>query len=89
MEERNLIEETGYKYYVVKNHEISDLEIICSLYPYGYLSYLTAMQIYNLTNRFPKSIDFTAPPRAEWKKQQKQHFTENKYDDPHFSQMIL
>ena len=85
LEERNLIEETGYKYYVVKNHEISDLEIICSLYPYGYLSYLTAMQIYNLTNRFPKSIDFTAPPRAEWKKQQKQHFTENKYDDPHFS----
>ena len=55
LEERNLIEETGYKYYVVKNHEISDLEIICSLYPYGYLSYLTAMQIYNLTNRFPKA----------------------------------
>lgn len=85
LEEHNLIESTNHNYFLIKNQEHTDLEIICSLYPQGYFSNLTAMQIYNLTNRFPKSIDFTAPTRTIWKKEQFKYLNEYEFDDITFS----
>lgn len=67
LEDHHLIKSTRYNYYIIRNAHISELEIVCSLYPYGYISYLTAMRVYNLTNRLPKSIDFIAPTRKIWK----------------------
>lgn len=84
LEERNLIETTTYDYYLIKGQDSTPLEIIGSLYPLGYFSHLTAMQIYNLTDRFPKAIDFTAPIRATWKKHQKDYFVESEFDDTAF-----
>lgn len=65
-----IVKETPSGYFVICNNEDSDLEIVCSLYPSGYISYLSAMRYYNLTDRFPKNIDFVAPPRAIWKEEQ-------------------
>lgn len=70
LENHNFIQATDYNYYLIKNKNLSEMEIICSLYPYGYISHLTAMRMYNLTNRFPKLIDFTVPTRSVWKKNQ-------------------
>lgn len=67
LESHNFIESTNYNYHIIKNTQNSELEIICSLYPHGYISYLTAMRVYNLTNRFPKSVDFVALNRKIWK----------------------
>lgn len=78
LENHNLIQSTNYNYHILKNKNASELEIVCSLYPYGYVSYLTAMNIYNLTNRFPKSIDFVAPNRDIWKK----NISENHINKP-------
>lgn len=85
LEQRDLIESMDYRYFVIKNQNNDPLEIICSLYPYGYASYLTAMRVYNLTNRFPKAIDFIAPSRADWKQRMSQHFAENDIDDDSLS----
>lgn len=65
-----MVKQTSSGYFIISNSEVSDLEVVCSLYPSGYISYLSAMRYYNLTNRFPKNIDFVAPPRSIWKKEQ-------------------
>lgn len=81
LEQHNLIESSGYRYFVMKNQEVSELEIICSLYPYGYISHLTAMHLYNLTNRFPKKVDFTAPTRSIWKENQFKNYSNHEFQD--------
>ncbi|QCE34586.1 hypothetical protein FAI40_04075 [Acetobacteraceae bacterium] len=42
--------------------------LLCSALPYGYLSHLTAMVYYNLTNRIPKHVYYTLPSPAKWRK---------------------
>lgn len=44
----------------------STLEMICSIFPYGYISYLSAMSWYGITDRIPKKTYFTSPSRALW-----------------------
>jgi len=67
-------------YFVIANKDPSDLEIVCSLYNIGYITYLSAMRFYNLTNRIPKRIDYIAPTRPLWKKTQSQLLSESDID---------
>lgn len=76
-----MVKRTSSGYFTISNSQVSDLEILCSLYPSGYISYLSAMRYYNLTNRFPKNIDFVAPPRTIWKKEQLSTLENNKIHD--------
>ncbi|HAG1192600.1 TPA: hypothetical protein G8W20_004830 [Salmonella enterica] len=69
------------KYFTIGNVAPDSLEVVCSLYNTGYISYLSAMRFYNLTNRIPKKIDFTTPTRPLWKKIQSQLLTENEIND--------
>ena len=85
LEERELIQSTKSRYYLIKNRPSQSLEIVCSLYPNGYASYLTAMKVYNLTDRFPKAIDFVAPTRNEWKKAKNTSLLENEIEGSSFS----
>lgn len=60
-------EESNY-YLVSPYKDRPYAEIICSLYPYGHISYITAMSWYGITDRIPKKIYFTSPSREVWKK---------------------
>lgn len=76
-----LVKKPYDSYFVIANKDPSDLEIVCSLYNIGYITYLSAMRFYNLTNRIPKRIDYIAPTRPLWKKTQSQLLSENSTDD--------
>jgi len=75
-----LVQKPYDNYFVIANKDPSDLEIVCSLYNIGYITYLSAMRFYNLTNRIPKRIDYIVPTRPLWKKTQSQLFSENDID---------
>jgi predicted transcriptional regulator of viral defense system len=75
-----LVQKPYDNYFVIANKDPSDLEIVCSLYNIGYITYLSAMRFYNLTNRIPKRIDYIAPTRPLWKKTQSQLLSENRID---------
>lgn len=60
----------------VKNHFILDkskdilpASIICSIYPKTYISHLSAMRFYSITDRLPKVTQLVTMTRSEWKKQ--------------------
>ena len=42
-------------------------EIVCAVYPHGYLSFISAMRWYNITDRNPKTVKLTVPSRQVWK----------------------
>lgn len=42
-------------------------KIISAIYPFGYLSHLTAMNIYGITQLRSSGIYFTCPSRSQWK----------------------
>lgn len=65
-----LIQNKDKKYFTVGSKNPDDLDVICSLYNVGYISYLSAMRHYNFTTKVPKKIDYVVPTRAEWKKLQ-------------------
>lgn len=44
-------------------------QIACALDPFAYVSHLSAMEYYGLTDRFPRILYLTTPPAAEWRKQ--------------------
>lgn len=46
--------------------KMSPNELACAAYPYGYISYLSAMHWYGITDRLPKVIYFTTCKRNEW-----------------------
>lgn len=46
--------------------KMSPNELVCAAYPYGYISYLSAMHWYGITDRLPKVISFTTCKRNEW-----------------------
>ena len=41
-------------------------DIACSVDPFAYLSHLSAMEYHGLTNRLPKMLFISTPPRKEW-----------------------
>lgn len=51
-----------------KSKDISPASIICSIYPETYISNLSAMRFYSITDRLPKVTQLVTPTRAEWKK---------------------
>lgn len=66
--ERSLSSGSTSSFYIVNTPgKKSSLEMICSVFPYGYISYLSAMSWYGITDRIPKKIYFTAPSRDSWK----------------------
>ena len=71
LEEKNFIKLTNYDYCILRNRKYSDLELICAIYPYGYISFLTAMNFYNLIHCDSKNIDFVIPTRQQWKEYEK------------------
>ena len=77
LESSRLAQKPYGTYFVIANKNPSDLEIVCSLYNIGYITYLSAMRFYNLTNRIPKQIDYIAPDRPLWKKIQSQIISKN------------
>lgn len=70
-----LHEESNY-YLVSPYKEKPYAEIVCSLYPYGFIAYITAMSWYGITDRIPKKIYYTSPSRSLWKKKSTEDITE-------------
>lgn len=70
-----LHEESSY-YLVSPYKEKPYAEIVCSLYPYGFISYITAMSWHGITDRIPKKIYYTSPSRELWKKKSISDITE-------------
>lgn len=57
------------KNYILRNpKECKPADIICSIYPYTYISYLTAMRHYSLTDRLPTVTQIVSIDRSLWKK---------------------
>lgn len=65
---RALIKDSNHSYFTIGTRSYSDIEIVCSLYQVGYISYLSAMYLYGLTEQKPTKIDLSTPVRSEWKK---------------------
>lgn len=57
----------GYGFFIKKGSKASSEMAISALYPFGYLSHLSAMNIYKLGNVITDGIYFTCPTRKEWK----------------------
>lgn len=53
-------------YSIVQAARPNPYAVVTSLYPVGYLSYLSAMRFYNITNRLPKNIDWVVPHKSDW-----------------------
>ncbi|EPZ8434691.1 TPA: type IV toxin-antitoxin system AbiEi family antitoxin domain-containing protein [Pseudomonas aeruginosa] len=54
--------------YVIKGkREYSPQETLCALYPYGYISHLSAMEWHGLTDKIPVEIHFTTCSSASWR----------------------
>ncbi|EIJ43150.1 putative transcriptional regulator [Beggiatoa alba B18LD] len=54
-------------YLIAGKPTYSTKEIICCLYPYGYLSYISAMEWYELTDKIPREIIFTVCNQKIWR----------------------
>ena len=59
-------EESNY-FFVSPYKDRPHSEIVCSLYPYGNISHLSALSWYGITDRIPKKIYYTSPSRSLWK----------------------
>lgn len=54
--------------YVIKGkREYTPQETLCALYPYGYISHLSAMEWYGLTDKIPVDIYFTTCAPTDWR----------------------
>ncbi|WP_223162085.1 hypothetical protein, partial [Salinicola endophyticus] len=55
-------------YIITAKPPSSTEEALCSIFPYGYISYITAMQWYSITDRLPKVVYYTTCSKEEWRK---------------------
>ncbi|MCO7036034.1 hypothetical protein NAG83_05900 [Pseudomonas carnis] len=54
--------------YVIKGkREYTPQETLCALYPYGYISHLSAMEWHGLTDKIPVDIYFTTCSPVDWR----------------------
>lgn len=54
-------------YAIPSKPEHSNEEIVCAVYPQGYISHISAMRWHNITHKNPKTVHYTAPSRNIWK----------------------
>lgn len=59
----------GYTYFIKKGSKPTSEMAISALYPYGFLSHLTAMKLYGIGNTQTSGIYFTCLERKDWKDQ--------------------
>lgn len=52
---------TGYGYFVKNKNKLTPVELIFPLFPHAYLTYLSAMRHYSITDRIPKQIQIELP----------------------------
>jgi predicted transcriptional regulator of viral defense system len=57
----------GYRYYLISNRNKEIDRVVCAIYPFGYLAYLSAIQHYKLVSYRTSSTYFVCPNRSEWK----------------------
>ncbi|MBP1510196.1 MULTISPECIES: hypothetical protein [Acinetobacter] len=57
----------GYTYFIRKGSKPTSEMAISALYPLGFLSHLTAMNLYGIGNTQTTGIYFTCPARKDWK----------------------
>jgi len=50
----------------VGKSKVDPLEVVCTLDPFAYLSHLSAIEFYGLTDRFPKTIYISSPKQNQW-----------------------
>lgn len=54
--------------YVIKGKPAyTPQEIVCALYPYGYISHLSAMEWHGLTDKIPVDVYFTTCSATDWR----------------------
>lgn len=53
--------------YRTSNEPVAVAELMCSIDPFGYVAYLSAMAYHGLTNRLPKVLYFVSPNPAIWR----------------------
>ena len=57
------------EHFLISKKNIDSREqIICSIFPYGYISHISAMRWYGITDRLPKEVYYTALSKEQWKK---------------------
>jgi predicted transcriptional regulator of viral defense system len=56
----------GRVFTIIGNRYQEPGDIACSVDPFAYVSHLSAMEYHGLTNRLPKLLFISTPPRSEW-----------------------
>lgn len=58
---------SGNYFKILGKPDVGADEIICSIDPFCYISYLSAMEYHGITDRLPRTIFISSPPPKEWK----------------------
>lgn len=54
--------------FIISGRAFNGIEkLVCDIFPYGFVSYLNAMKVYNITDKLPKIVYFTTCSRQQWK----------------------
>lgn len=59
----------GTVYHLFGRNKPQPKEVACSVDPFAYVSHLSAMEYYGVTDRFPKILFLSTPSDGEWKAQ--------------------
>ena len=57
----------GFGFFIKKGVNVSSEMAVSALYPFGYISYLTAMNLYKIGTVLTDGLYFTTPDRNHWK----------------------
>lgn len=57
----------GFGFFIKKGVNVSSEMAVSALYPFGYISYLTAMNLYKIGTVLTDGLYFTTPDRTHWK----------------------
>jgi len=81
LELNSIISQVGSNIYQVNNKKQTEVTSdICSLYSQGYISHLSALDFYGLSNKIPKIIYFTVPQKNVWTQEAKTSVKKNMGD---------